>query len=145
MIYCSGTVTFCHHKTNDHSSLSSGNEPPLLQYPKSPLQQQSRNSMSFPQPYFPGQSLMTQSHLTGFLPHDSLLQDADPNSPDIFRRNVSLVLAEVQKLQVLATTVLSRMCVFALIIFQYRRPQSTILDTQTKCISTWNSAIPHAG
>jgi len=64
--------------------------------------------------YLPGQSgpFLSQSHLSGFLSHgvqtqDSLSQGADLNSPGVFRRNLSIALSEVDKLQMLARTVLS--------------------------------------
>jgi hypothetical protein len=68
--------------------------------------------------YLPEQSapFLSQSHLSGFLSHglqthDTLSQGADLNSPVVFRRNLSIALSELDKLQMLARTLLSNMYV----------------------------------
>jgi hypothetical protein len=60
--------------------------------------------------YLPGYAgpFLSQSSLQT---QDTLSQGADLNSPGVFRRNLSIALSEVDKLQMLARTVLSDMCV----------------------------------
>lgn len=67
--------------------------------------------------YLPEQAapFLSQPHLSGFLSHGVLSQESfsqgDLNSPGVFRRNLSIALSEVDKLQMLARTMLSNMCV----------------------------------
>src|SRR5258708_2441931 len=57
--------------------------------------------------YLPEQPapFLSQPHLSGFLPHGVQSQEpfsqGDLNSPGVFRRNLSIALSEVDKLQIL--------------------------------------------
>ena len=73
------------------------------------------DSASFNPHFLPGQSepfLPVAGFLPhSFQPHDSLLQSADLNSPTVFRNNVSGALMEIEKLKIVARTLLNNMYV----------------------------------